>query len=237
MAVGKSFEILENNLGYKFRDSSYLENALTHSSYSNEYKAKGLVLPSNERLEFLGDAVLEVVISEYLFDNFKSYAEGKLTRIRQQLVCEKTLAGIAKKINLGDYIHLGRGEENDCRTRPKVLADTLEAILAALFIDCRSNGSNRYKEVIIDLFGDEIHKAATVSTTDYKTMLQQFIEKDGMASLEYEVVSESGPEHKKEFTVIAKVNNNVVGSGKAFSKKAAEMRAAKSALLLFGFKL
>lgn len=236
MAVGKSFEILENNLGYKFHDPSYLENALTHSSYSNEYKAKGLILPSNERLEFLGDAVLEMVISEYLFDNFKSYAEGKLTRMRQQLVCEKTLARIAARINLGDYIHLGRGEENDCRTRPKVLADTLEAIMAALFIDCRQSNSSEYKNVIIALFGDEIKKASTVSTPDYKTMLQQFIEKDGTASLEYAVIGESGPEHKKEFKVICKVNNNVVGTAVAFSKKDAEMKAAKYALLLFGFK-
>ncbi len=237
MAIGKNFDILENKLGYKFCDSSYLENALTHSSYSNEYKAKGLNLPSNERLEFLGDAVLEIVISEYLFDNFKAYGEGKLTRMRQQLVCENTLAKIANNISLGDFLHLGRGEESDCRTRPKVLADAMEAVMAAMFIDCRLNGSSEYQRVIVDLFSEAIHKASTSSTPDYKTMLQQFIEKDGSASLEYEVVEEKGPEHKKEFTVVAKVNNNVVGSGNALSKKSAEMQAAKSALLLFGFKL
>ncbi|MBQ3016406.1 MAG: ribonuclease III [Clostridia bacterium] len=235
--MGKSFDELESNLGYKFDDSSYLENALTHSSYSNEYKTKGLNLPSNERLEFLGDAVLEIVISEYLFDNFKSYSEGKLTRMRQQLVCEKTLAKIAKEICLGDFLHLGRGEESECRTRPKVLADAMEAVMAAMYIDCRTRNSHAYKNVIIKLFANEIKKASSVSTPDYKTMLQQFIEKDGSASLEYEVIGESGPEHKKEFTVIAKVNNNIVGNGKAFSKKDAEMQAARSALLLFGFKL
>lgn len=237
MAIGKSFDELESNLGYNFDDSSYLENALTHSSYSNEYKTKGLNIPSNERLEFLGDAVLEIVISEYLFDTFKSYSEGKLTRMRQQLVCEKTLAKIAKEIRLGDFLHLGRGEESDCRTRPKVLADAMEAVMAAIFIDCRTRNSHAYKNVIVNLFAAEIKKASSISTPDYKTMLQQFIEKDGSASLEYEVIDESGPEHKKVFTVIAKVNNNIVGNGKAFNKKDAEMKAARSALLLFGFKL
>ena len=148
MAIGKSFSELEKKLGYVFSDSSYLENALTHSSYSNEYKSRGLTLPSNERLEFLGDAVLQISVSEYLYDNFKSYSEGRLTRMRQMLVCEKTLAKIAASISLGDYIHLGRGEENDCRTRPKVLADTLEAVLGAMFIDSREKGNDNYKKVI-----------------------------------------------------------------------------------------
>lgn len=237
MAIGKSFDKLESILSYEFADKSILENALTHSSYSNEYKTRGLSVPSNERLEFLGDAVLEIVISEYLFDNFKSFTEGKLTRMRQQLVCERTLAKIASDINLGEFIHLGRGEENDCRTNPKVLADTMEAVFAAIFIDSGRAGTNKYKSVIISLFEDELMKSSAAPTPDYKTMLQQFVEKDGSATLEYETVAENGPEHKKEFIVIAKVNNNIVGRGTAFSKKNAEMQAAKAALLLFGFKL
>lgn len=237
MAIGKSFVELENNISYKFSDTSILENALTHASYSNEYKTKGLSISSNERLEFLGDAVLEIVISEYLYDNFKSFGEGKLTRMRQQLVCEKTLARIASSIGLGDFIHLGRGEESDCRSNNKVLADTLEAVFAALFLDCRSKGSDGYKSVIIALLEHELARASAAPTPDYKTMLQQFIEKDGSATLEYETVAESGPEHKKEFAVVAKVNNNVVGKGVAFSKKNAEMQAARAALSLFGFKL
>lgn len=236
MAIGKSFETLTQKLGYEFSDSAYLENALTHSSYSNEYKSRGLNLPSNERLEFLGDAVLEIVISEYLYDNFRSFGEGRLTRMRQQLVCERTLAKIARSINLGEHIHLGRGEENDCRTRPKVLADTLEAVLGAIFIDCRARSDDSYKSVIIKLFEEEFSDAANAGGADFKTMLQQFIEKDGSASLEYEVVDECGPEHNKKFTVSAKVNNNVVGTGTAYSKKDAEMQAARAALLLFGFK-
>ncbi|MBQ9070331.1 MAG: ribonuclease III [Clostridia bacterium] len=237
MAIGKSFESLTEVIGYKFSNTEYIENALTHSSYSNEYKSRGLSIPSNERLEFLGDAILEMVISEYLYDNYKSLDEGKLTRIRQHLVCEKTLAGIARKIKLGDYVHLGRGEESDCRTRPKVLADALEAVIAAVYIDSkRVSGSEDYKKVIVNLFSDEFANVSQVGTPDYKTMLQQFVEKDGSAVLEYEVIAEKGPEHKKEFTVIAKVNNNVVGKGSAFNKKDAEMQAAKRALELFGFK-
>ena len=236
MAIGKSFEYLSSILGYTFNDSSILENALTHSSYSNEYKSRGLNLPSNERLEFLGDAVLEIVISEYLYDNYKAFGEGKLTRMRQQLVCERTLAKIASSVNIGDYIHLGRGEETDCRTRPKVLADTLEAVIGAVFVDCRATNAEAYKSVIINLFMDEFSAAALSGNADYKTLLQQFIEKDGSALLEYVVVDESGPEHQKSFTVSAKVNNNVVGSGTAMNKKDAEMRAAKKALELFGFK-
>ena len=236
MAIGKSFDELALGLKYSFGDFSLLENALTHSSYSNEYKSKGLTLPSNERLEFLGDAVLEIVISEYLYDNFKSFGEGKLTRFRQQLVCEKTLARIAKVLSLGEYIHLGRGEENDCRTRPKVLADTLEAVLGAIFLDCRNKNSDEYKAIIINLFSDEFDALLSSGGSDYKTMLQQLVEKDGSAVLEYEIIDESGPQHKKQFTVVAKVNNNIVGRGVAFSKKEAEMKAARLALELFGIK-
>ena len=237
MAIGKDFVFLEQTIKYKFSEVSYLENALTHSSYSNEYKSKGLSLPSNERLEFLGDAILEMVISEYLYDNYKSVGEGKLTRMRQQLVCEKTLVRIAEKISLGEYIHLGKGEEIDCRKRPKVLADTLEALFAAIYIDSKLSGNSRYKDIIISLYKSEFELATATGSADYKTLLQQFIEKDGSAVLEYEVLEESGPEHKKKFTVAAKVNNNITGTGTAGSKKEAEMKAAKNALILFGFKL
>ena len=136
MAIGKNIFLLEEKLGYRFSDPKHLETALTHASYSNEQKSRGNSFPSNERYEFLGDAVLEIVISDYLFENYKQYAEGSLTKMRQYLVCEKTLAKIAAEIEIGDYINLGRGEENmDCRNRPKVLADTLEAVFAAVYID------------------------------------------------------------------------------------------------------
>lgn len=236
MAIGKDFSELLFKIGYSFSDQSYLENALTHASYSNEYRSKGLNLPSNERLEFLGDAVLQIVISEYLYDNFKEFNEGNLTVMRQKLVCERTLAKVAESISLGDYIHLGRGEEGDCRKRPKILANTLEALIGAIFLDCRERNSEEYKEVISSLIKYEFSSAVCFTKHDYKTLLQKLVEKDGSAVLEYRVIDESGPDHKKSYTVVAMVNNNEVGKGVAAKKRDAEMAAAKMALELFGYK-
>lgn len=233
MAIGKPLEGLMSAIGYSFANEEHLQNALTHSSYSNEYRSKGLNLPSNERLEFLGDAVLQIVVSEFIYYNYTDLAEGRLTRIRQNIVCEKTLARVAKKYNVGDYIHLGRGEESECRSRPKVLADTIEAIIGALFVDSGECG-REYKSIVENMFSEEIKKAVDMPVTDCKTTLQQFVEKDGGSVLEYAVVDEQGPEHAKKFTVVAKVNNNVVGKGIAGSKKEAEMKAAREALELFG---
>lgn len=234
MAIGKSLSELLVSLNYGFTDEELLQNALTHSSYSNEFKSKGLNIPSNERLEFLGDSVLEIVISDYLYRNFSQFSEGKLTKMRQNLVCERTLAKVAGEISLGEYIHLGKGEENDCRFRPKVLADALEAVFGAMYLDCKSKGSDEYYDAIIGVFQQEITDCIDMSRADYKTNLQQFIEKDGSAVLEYEIIDECGPEHDKVFTVVCKVNNNVVGKGSAKSKKEAQMLAAKEALKLFG---
>ena len=234
MAIGKEISLLQNALNYSFLDISYLENALTHSSYSNEQKSKGIFLESNERLEFLGDAVLQNVISCYLFENYKKYSEGTLTRMRQYLVCEKTLSKIAAEINLGDYLNLGKGEElNGCRQRPKVLADALEAVFAAVYLDSVSD-QTACNRVILSLFEEIIGGLDNSFEGDYKTMLQQLVEKDGMAELKYEVVCETGPEHNKKFTVVAMINNNEVGKGEARNKKDAEMQAARVALKLFG---
>lgn len=235
MSLGKDFFELIGNIGYEFKDVTYIENALTHSSYANERKSRGISYPSNERLEFLGDAVLQILISEYLYENYKCYSEGALTKMRQNLVCEKTLSEIARGISLGDYINLGRGEElTDCRNRPKVLADTLEAIVAAIYLDSDKFNRQDAKAAVLKLFKDAIDGASIASNTDFKTMLQQLVEKDGMATLEYTVIDESGPEHDKTFTVEARVNNNRVGVGKARNKKDAEMQAARVALALFG---
>ena len=234
MALGKEALELASKIGYTFTDLTYLEVALTHSSYTNEMRKRGIKATSNERLEFLGDAVLEIVISEYLYSNFSKYREGALTKMRQQLVCEKTLARIATSLDLGAYINLGNGEESaDLRRRPKILADALEALIAAVYLDSTAKGSDSYKSVILALFLDEIDAAAN-QRTDYKTMLQQLAEQEGSAILEYKIVSEDGPEHDKLFTVEAIVNNNVVGRGSAQTKKDAEMQAAKMALQLFG---
>ena len=238
MAIGKDLFLLYDVIGYSFRDVSYLENALTHASFANERKAKGIVYPSNERLEFLGDAVLQITVSEYLYKHFKKYSEGILTKIRQYLVCEKTLASIAREINLGEYINLGRGEEaTDCRNRPKLLADTFEALIGAIYLDSESFSQKGAKEAVLNLFKSEIDKSENMQGGDYKTMLQQLVEKDGASVLEYSVLSEEGPEHKKIFTVQARINNNVVGEGSAHTKKDAEMLAAKAALRLFGINL
>ena len=234
MSIGKEIIALQDAIGYEFSDIAYLENALTHSSYSNEQKSRGILLESNERLEFLGDAVLQSVISKYLYKNYKKYTEGTLTKMRQYLVCEKTLSKIAAEINLGDYLNLGKGEEtNGCRQRPKVLADALEAVFAAIYLDSAADPSV-HEEVLLALFADTLSGLDDSFEGDYKTMLQQLVEKDGTSELVYEVISEEGPEHNKRFTVVALINNNEVGRGKAKNKKDAEMQAAKVALKLFG---
>lgn len=234
MALGKEALELAKKIEYSFTDLTYLETALTHSSYTNEMRKRGIKADSNERLEFLGDAVLEIVISEYLYSNFLKYREGALTKMRQRLVCEKTLARIAERLDLGSYLNLGNGEESaDLRRRPKVLADALEALIGAVYLDSMAKGEEAYKSVILALFIEEIETAEN-QRTDYKTMLQQLAEQEGSSLLEYRVVSEEGPEHNKLFSVEALINNNVVGRGSSQTKKDAEMQAAKQALQLFG---
>lgn len=237
MALGRDALELAERLSYSFVDISYLDAALTHSSYTNELRSRGMKAVSNERLEFLGDAVLQLVISEHLYSCYSKHREGALTKMRQQLVCEKTLARIADSISLGDYINLGNGEESsDCRSRPKILADALEALIAAVYLDSQSVGSDSYKTIILALFEKEIETASR-GGSDFKTRLQQLAEQDGSALLEYRVVCEEGPEHNKSFTVAAYINNNEVGRGRGRTKKLAEMQAAKMALKLFGVTL
>ena len=235
MAIGKEFLELQEKIGYTFSDIKYLETALTHTSYANEKKSRGIKFPSNERLEFLGDAVLEIVISEYLFENYKNMSEGALTKMRQHLVCEKTLSKIAAEIEIGDYVNLGRGEElTDCRRRPKILADALEALIAAVYLDSRMQGNDKYRDIVKQLFEKKLDEARAPQSADCKTRLQQLIEQDGSAILEYKIIDEVGPEHNKQFTVVAYINNNEVGRGTAGKVKLAEMEAAKMALRLFG---
>ena len=179
--------------------------------------------------------MLETVISELLYFNFQKYREGALTKLRQRIVCEGALARIASSISLGDYLNLGRGEERDgCRARPKILADSLEALIAAVYLDSGAGLTNEYKDVVVRLFADEIESAKTPKSEDYKTRLQQLAEQDGSAFLEYKIVEECGPDHNKQLTVVAYVNNNEVGRGTAGKVKTAEMQAAKMALRLFG---
>ena len=234
MALGKDVLELQEKISYSFKDLSYLDAALTHSSYTNELRSRGMRAESYERLEFLGDAVLEIVISEHLYASYAKHREGSLTKMRQQLVCEKTLAKIALTLDLGSYLNIGNGEEQtDCRKRPKVLADALEAVIAAVYLDSVEQGNDNYKNVVLRLFTEEI-KNASKKRNDYKTMLQQLVEQDGAAVLEYRIMFEDGPAHDRRFTIAAFVNNNEVGRGFAKTKKLAEMQAAKMALKLFG---
>lgn len=229
----KERALLEETIGYKFNDITLLETALTHSSYSNEAKSKGANIECNERLEFLGDSVLSIITSEYLYFEF-SCPEGELTRMRAEVVCEKTLAVLAKKISLGDYLNLGHGEEmSGGRNRPSLLADAFESLLAAMFID-----SNRNKDVVakflLPMLTEELAKLElSGAAKDFKTLLQQFVQQVGGEVLEYFVINESGPDHDKVFTVEARLNSNVIGTGKGKSKRAAEQMAAKQALELF----
>lgn len=234
MARGCDFHELCEKIKYNFKSQNLVECALTHSSYTNEMRQRMIDAPSNERLEFLGDSVLQLVISEYLYDNYKTFREGALTKLRQQLVCEKTLARIGNRLELGKYLNIGHGDEhNDLRGRPKVIADAMEALIAAVYLDAHPD-EDAYKNVIISLFADEISGLFSGDRLDYKTMLQQFAEQEGTAILEYRIVSEDGPEHNKSFTVCAYINNNEVGRATSRTKKDAEMRSAKMALKLFG---
>ena len=235
MGIGKDFAELMHNMRYDFKDVTFLETALTHSSYTNEMKQKGFRADSNEALEFLGDAVLEIVISEYLYDRYAKHGEGALSKLRQTIFCESTLSKIAQRINLGDYLNIGSAEENlALRSRKKVLADALEALIAAVYLDDRTNDNgNLYRAVIICLFEKEIESIVRAGNRDYKTLLQQFVEKNGDAILRYDI-EESGPEHEKTFIATAYINNNKVGDGKGTTKRSAEMQAAKVALRLFG---
>lgn len=234
MAMGKDLASLLQALDYEFTDISLLDCALTHTSYSNEMKARGIRLPSNERMEFLGDAVLELVISEYIYKTNKKLPEGKLSALRKEIVCEKSLFEVAKTISLGDYLHLGRGEESDCRTRPRVLADTMEAVFGALYLDCALRTDEKYKDVILRLMAPVLADDRVKKNTDYKTALQQFVEQEGSSILTYRTLSEEGPEHSKLFRVAAIINNNIVGEGQGKTIKSAEQMAAHAALMLFG---
>lgn len=235
MAIGKEITELEEKIAYRFSDLSYLENALTHASYANEQNRRGTHLPSNERLEFLGDAVLEIAVSEHLYETYTSSSEGELTRMRQSVVCTETLARLASELALGEFLNVGNGEEeHGLRTRQRVLANAMEAVFAAVYLDAKAKGEDTWRAVILNLLKEEMKAQATAALPDAKTRLQELVEQDGSAILSYEVTGESGPEHEKVFTVVVKVNSNAVGEGTAKTKKEAEMIAARAALTLFG---
>ena len=227
-----SLTVLQERVGYHFDNISYLERAVTHSSYSNETGARNHHLLCNERLEFLGDSVLSLVVSNYLYTHFSEYPEGTLTRIRSAVVCEAALASFAEKIGLGEFLLLGKGEaQNGGAQKPAILADAFEALLAAIYLD---GGMDCAKEFVLRFVKDSEKYTGDYAFKDYKTILQEIIQRNPEERLEYVLVGESGPAHDKTFEVEIHLNSNVIGKGTGHSKKLAEQAAAGEALKLMG---
>ena len=225
---------LEERIGYSFKNKNILKEALTHSSYANELKARKQEAVCNERLEFLGDSVLSVVVSEYLFEKFSSNPEGELTQRRALLVQSASLAAYSRSIGLGDHLYLGHGEEkNRGRERQSTLENAFEALVAAIYLDAGERGFDEVRRFVLPIIKKEL-EGIEVRRIDAKTELQQLIQQAEGDFLEYIVVGERGPDHAKEFEVIARLNSNVIGRGKGRSKREAEQAAAREALKLFG---
>ena len=222
---------LENKIGYTFNNSALLKEALTHSSYANEHKSRHIKY--NERLEFLGDAVLSIVVSDYIFKHCPELPEGELTKLRASLVCEKTLFEFAKKIELGNYLVLSKGERNNGGAeRPSILSDAFEALIAAIYID---GGIEPVSKHILNFVIPAIKNSKKKIVKDYKTTLQEIVQKNPGEKLEYVLVEESGPDHNKHFVVEVHLNSNSIGKGGGRSKKEAEQQAAREALELMGY--
>lgn len=218
------FSEFEQRLGYTFRDKTLLRDALTHSSYANEHRREGAV--SNERLEFLGDAILGLVVAEHLYGTYPNQPEGELTKLRAELVCESSLAEVASRLELGKVLRLGHGESHGGGShRPSMLADAVEAVLAASYLD---GGMEVPKSIISRLILTKIPKGG--GNQDYKTRFQELVQRSRGQSISYALVGESGPDHNKTFTVEVSLNDTTVGTGTGSSKKRAEQDAARCAI-------
>ena len=240
MLHSEDYSKLEAKLGYVFADKEKLRLALTHSSFSNELPAGDpWHTLCNERLEFLGDSVLQLISGEYLFKDFSRRPEGELTKLRAFAVCEDALDVYAREIGLGEFLRLGKGEEaTNGRERKSILADAFEALIAAMYLDATEKGEDALLTVgsfVIPFLEKRIEatKSGTV-TSDYKTALQQIVQSVAGERLEYVTVSETGPDHRKVFEVEARLTGNVIGHGTGRSRTEAEQAAAKEALVLFG---
>ena len=222
---------LEDKIGYHFKNKDLLTAALTHSSYANERKSQHITY--NERLEFLGDAVLSIVVSDYIFKHCPELPEGELTKLRATLVCEKMLFEFAKQIDLGSYLLLSKGERNNGgANRPSIVSDAFEALIAAIYID---GGMAPASKHILNFVIPAIKNAKKKPVKDYKTTLQEIIQQNPGERLEYVLASESGPDHNKHFVFEVHLNSNVIGRGGGRSKKEAEQQAAREALELMGY--
>ncbi len=223
-------ESLETKLNYKFNNIELLKNAIVHSSYANEVRGN---THSNERLEFLGDSVLSIIVAEHIYHRYPNMPEGELTRLRASLVCEKSLCAFSRELGIGDYLKLGKGEDkNGGRERDSILADAFEAVLAAIYLDGGMSAAQTH--IINTVLRDLKHHNDEDAFKDYKTTLQEIIQRNPEESVTYILVEESGPDHNKQFTVAVKLNSNVIGQGSGKSKKQAEQMAAKQALKLMG---
>ncbi|MBQ1388447.1 MAG: ribonuclease III [Clostridia bacterium] len=223
-------ESFEAAVGYTFRNKQLAVTALTHSSYANEMHDG---TKYNERLEFLGDSVLSIVVSDYIYKNCPEFPEGKLTKLRASLVCEKSLYCYAKALGLGEFIRLSKGEKNTGGDdRPSILSDAFEAVIAAIYLD---GGIKPAKEFILTYVLPDIKSAKPVKYKDYKTVLQEIIQKNPEERITYVLVRETGPDHDKHFVVEVHLNSNVIGKGGGRSKKEAEQEAARVALELMGY--
>lgn len=216
--------IFEKNIGYSFQNKELLEKALTHTSYAYEHKKE-----SNEKLEFLGDSILEFISSIYLYENYSSLKEGEMTKVRATVVCEESLYKIAKKHNFSDFLFIGKSERvSKGNQRPAILADAVEAVIAAIYLD---SGMEEAKKFILTNLIEEVEIASkNVGMKDYKTVLQEKLQEQGTVSIQYHIIKEEGPDHDKKFTAEVTLNGEKLAVGTGKSKKHAEMDAAKNAL-------
>ena len=221
--------LVEETLGIKFNDSSYIKIALTHSSYAKQFKDGSY----NERLEFLGDSVLQLCITEYLFTNYKKKAEGELTKLRSLIVCENSLYSVAQNLGLSKFIRMSKGEElTGGRERKSIQADAVEAVIAAIYIDRGIEEANKF---ILREFKSIIDRAIKNKIIlDFKTKLQEYLQEGGEIEIVYDLVKFEGPPHRRTFYVNVLVKGKIMGSGTGFSKKEAEQNAAKQALVTMG---
>ncbi|MBQ7504033.1 MAG: ribonuclease III [Ruminococcus sp.] len=224
----KEFEKL---IDYNFNNRKLLQQALTHSSYANEHRGRNI--KHNERLEFLGDAVLSIVVADYIYANCPDLPEGELTKLRSALVCEKALYKFGKMIKLGSFLYFSKGEKNGGGAdRPSIVADAFEAVIAAIYLD---GGMEPAKKHILRFVVPEINNQNQKPFKDYKTTLQEIVQKNPGEKIEYILTSESGPDHNKHFVFEVHLNSNVIGKGGGRSKKEAEQNAAREALELMGY--
>jgi len=217
-------EKLEKNINYKFKNKQLLKKALTHSSYAFENHVE-----SNEKLEFLGDSILEFISSKYLYENFPKLKEGEMTKVRADIVCEKSLYEIAKAHNFSDFLYVGKSElQNHGNTRPAIMADSVEALIAAIYFDSGIEEAEKF--IVENLKGAALIASKNVGQKDYKTVLQEKLQIHGDVKIEYTIIKEEGPDHDKKFTAEVSCNNKLLAQGEGKTKKSAEMEAARKAI-------